>query len=146
MLYRLVILFLLGFGALPVRAETLKGRIVENEIRGRGLANVEILDEAQTTNPTTSDDWGRFSLDFPTKHAGEPVRIVVKREGYVVVNWEFLDLRLPASTKVDDVGTTLDRKRHAICMPPLILVPPPTREIRQQVLRQQTILTPGRKR
>jgi tetratricopeptide (TPR) repeat protein len=107
MRYRLVMLFLLGLAALPVKAETLKGRIVENEIRGRGLANVEIVDEAQTTNPTTSDDWGRFSLEFPTKHGGDPIRIVVKREGYVVVNWEFLDLRLPAATKVDDVGVTI---------------------------------------
>jgi hypothetical protein len=45
MLYRLVIIFLLGLVALPIKAETLKGRIVENEIRGRGLANVQIVDE-----------------------------------------------------------------------------------------------------
>jgi tetratricopeptide (TPR) repeat protein len=111
MLYRLVIIFLLGLVlglvALRVKAETLKGRIVENEIRGRGLANVEIVDEALTTNPTTSDDWGRFSLEFPQKNAGDTVRLIVKKEGYVVVNWEFLDLRLPAPAKVDELGTTL---------------------------------------
>src|SRR5690242_12142123 len=91
--YPLVIILLLGLGALPLKAATLKGRIVENELPGSGLANVEILDEAQTTNPTTSDGWGRFSLEFPTKHAVDPVRIIVKREGYAVVNSEFLDLR-----------------------------------------------------
>jgi tetratricopeptide (TPR) repeat protein len=104
---RSIVFFLLGLVALPVKAETLKGRIVENELRGPGVANVEIVDEAQTTNPTTSDDWGRFNLNFPAKHPGDPVRIVVKRTGYVVVNWEFLNLVLPAATKVDDIGITI---------------------------------------
>jgi hypothetical protein len=101
--YGLPILFLVGLTALPLKAETLKGRIIENELRGPGIANVEIVDEAQTTNPTVSDDSGRFSLEFPTKHVGEPVRIVVKKTGYTVVNWEFLDQRLPAAAKADDV-------------------------------------------
>jgi tetratricopeptide (TPR) repeat protein len=107
MLYRLVIIFLLGLAASSVKAETLKGRIVENKIQGRGLAHVEIVDEAQSTNPTISDDWGRFSLDFPTKHAGDTVRLIVNKEGYVVVNSESLDLRLPATAKVDDTGTII---------------------------------------
>jgi hypothetical protein len=79
MYFRLVIVFLLGLATLPVKAQTLKGRIVENEMLGRGLANVEIFDEEQTTNPTTSDDWGRFRLDFPTKDGGDPVHIAVKK-------------------------------------------------------------------
>jgi tetratricopeptide (TPR) repeat protein len=104
---RLAVAFLLGLGVLPIKAERLKGRIVENEIGGHGLPNVQIADDAGITSPATSDDSGRFSLDFPTKKPGDPVHIAVKSKAYAVVNWEFLDQRLPPAERVDDTGVTI---------------------------------------
>jgi len=93
MLYRLVITILL-VAALPVNAATLKGVIRANEEGGEPMPNVPIV--ADGANPTTSESFGRFTLEFRNKNPGDPVEVIVKQEGYVPVNEVQLQLELPA--------------------------------------------------
>jgi hypothetical protein len=86
MLSCLFTIVLLALAGLPVDAATLKGVIRANEESGEPMPNVEVADEAQTTNPSVADDLGRFTLEFPERRAGDTVRIIVKKQGYVVVN------------------------------------------------------------
>ena len=57
----------------PVVAATLKGIIIANELGGSPIANVEAADKAQTINPVTSDDFGRFTLEFGKRRVGDTV-------------------------------------------------------------------------
>jgi tetratricopeptide (TPR) repeat protein len=95
MLYRLVIIVLLLLVDLPVEAATLKGVIMANELSGSPIDNVRV-DAVSGTNLTISDLSGKFTLEFPQRKVGDTVRILVKKEGYVVVNDVQLETVLPA--------------------------------------------------
>src|SRR5271165_837140 len=96
MLCRLIIIVLLVLADIRVDAANLKGVIIADEMGGSPIANVQVADQAQTTNPVVSDDLGRFTLEFRQRRAGETVCIIVKKEGYLVVNDVQLQLALPA--------------------------------------------------
>jgi hypothetical protein len=95
MFHCLVIVVLLILASAPVDAAILKGVIFANEMNGSPIANVVVADQAQTTNPSVSDDLGRFTLEFRQRRAGDTVNIIVKKEGYLVVN-EILLLQFAA--------------------------------------------------
>jgi hypothetical protein len=96
MFCRLVIIVLLVLADLRVHAAALKGVILANEVGGSPMANVLVA--ADGTNQTVSDAWGRFALEFPRKIPGDPVHLIVKKEGYVVVNdIQLLDATIPAN-------------------------------------------------
>ena len=82
----LVIVVLLILASAPVDAAILKGVIFANEMNGAPIANVMVADLAQTTSPSVSDYLGRFTLEFRQRRAGDTVNIIVKKEGYLVVN------------------------------------------------------------
>ncbi|MGA8654942.1 MAG: hypothetical protein WB586_02240 [Chthoniobacterales bacterium] len=67
------------------------------------MANVGLV--ADGANATTSESFGRFTLEFPHKSPGDPVEVIVKQEGYVVVNEVQLELTLPA--RADDKFLTI---------------------------------------
>jgi len=94
MLHSLLIIILLGLAELPVDAATLKGAILANELSGPPMENVGV-DAISGTNLTISDLYGKFTLKFPQRQAGNTVRILVKKEGYVVVNDVQLETVLP---------------------------------------------------
>ena len=94
---------LIVLSVLPVKATTLNGLIRANEVGGQPLANVRVV--AEGANPTTSEDFGRFSLEFPHKGPGEPVEVIVQQDGYVAVNDVQLQLTLPA--KAEDKVLTI---------------------------------------
>jgi hypothetical protein len=73
----------------------LKGVILANELSGPPIEDVEV-DATSGTLHTESDSAGKFTLDFPQRRAGDTVRIIVKKKGYVVVNDVQLQLALPA--------------------------------------------------
>ena len=78
------------------RAATIKGTIVLNEVGGQSMANVQIIDSARTGGPWASGSDGGFTLDYPERHPGQRVQLLVNKEGYVVVNELQLDLAIPA--------------------------------------------------
>jgi tetratricopeptide (TPR) repeat protein len=80
---------------MPVDAATLKGVILANELSGSPSENVAV-DAISGTNLTISDLSGKFTLEFPHRRIGDTVRIIVKKEGYVVVNDIQLETVLPA--------------------------------------------------
>ena len=80
---------------LPLRAATLRGVILANEMGGPPVGNVGVA--AEGANDTRSDDQGRFVLGFPNRQPGEPVRVVVSHPGHVVVNDVQLEVNLPES-------------------------------------------------
>jgi hypothetical protein len=96
MLYRLVIIILLVLAELPVDAATLKGVILANELNGPPMENVGV-DAISGTNLTSSDLSGKFTLEFPQRRIGDTVRIIVKKEGYAVVN----DVQLDTVLRID---------------------------------------------
>ena len=121
MFSRLSIIFLPVLADLPVNAETLKsailkGVILANELSGSPIENVEV-DATSGTNHTTSDSSGKFTLEFPQRHAGDTVHIIVKKEGSVVVNDVQLQLALPtdpdAAPLIVIVAKEADREEMA---------------------------------
>ena len=92
---RILVVFLLAVIA-QARAATVKGTIILNEVGGQPIVNVQIIDSAHTGGPWASASDGGFTLDYPERHPGQRVRLVVNKEGYVVVNDVQLDLALPA--------------------------------------------------
>ncbi|MGA8657615.1 MAG: tetratricopeptide repeat protein [Chthoniobacterales bacterium] len=94
MLLRLSILLLFALSGSPLNAATLKGAILADELGGKPMANVQVT-AADGANPTVSDSFGRFTLDFPRKQPGDPITVLVSCEGYVVVNDVQLELELP---------------------------------------------------
>jgi hypothetical protein len=97
MLKRFLIIFLLLLAELPANSATLKGIILTNELSGQPMSKVWVV--ADGANPTKSEDFGRFTLKFPQKNPGDPVELIVKQEGYVVVNDVQLQLMLPANAE-----------------------------------------------
>jgi hypothetical protein len=100
MVGRIVLILLLASvaqaqGATEVQRAMIKGTVVLNGEGGQGVANVLITDSAGTGGPWASKSNGVFALDYPDRAVGERVRLVVIKEGYVVVNWVQLDLALP---------------------------------------------------
>src|SRR6516162_2097476 len=82
-------------GATEIQGAQIKGIVILNGEGGQGLANVQITDSAGTGGPWASKSNGVFALDYPNRTVGERVRLVVIKEGYVVVNFVQLDLALP---------------------------------------------------
>jgi tetratricopeptide (TPR) repeat protein len=91
------IFVLLVVGELPAKAAALKGVVLANELSGPPLENVGV-DAISGTNRTASDSSGKFTLQFPQRRAGDLVRIIVEKAGYVVVNDVQLQLAIPADT------------------------------------------------
>jgi tetratricopeptide (TPR) repeat protein len=89
-------------------AATLKGVIRANEMRGEPMANVPVA--ADGSNPTTSDSFGKFTLEFPRKNPGDAVEVIPKREGYLAVNDVQLELALPADSDAKTLTIILCRK------------------------------------
>src|SRR6266436_4936362 len=75
-------------------AAGLRGVVLSNELGGPPMANVEISAIAGNPNNTGAD--GKFIFTFPNKKPGDTVRLMVRKEGYVVVNDIQLELTLPA--------------------------------------------------
>jgi hypothetical protein len=89
-------------------ATTLKGVIRANGMRVDPMANVPVA--ADGANPTTSDSFGKFTLEFPHKNPGDPVEVIPKREGYLPVNDVQLELALPADFDVKTLTIILCRE------------------------------------
>ncbi|HKI05829.1 MAG TPA: tetratricopeptide repeat protein [Thermoanaerobaculia bacterium] len=83
----------------PLAATTVKGVILENEMGGRAIANVQV--SAIGASPVSSNSDGTFVLDFPKKQPGEKVRLIVVRSGMVVVNDFELRFTLPKTADAD---------------------------------------------
>jgi hypothetical protein len=94
MLCRSVSVAIFVFAVLRADAAALKGMMRENEMLGEPMANVPVA--ADGANPTTSDLFGKFTLEFPRKNPGDPVEVIPKWEGYLPVNDVQLQLELPA--------------------------------------------------
>jgi hypothetical protein len=69
-----------------------------NEVGGQPVAKVQIIDSARTDGPWASGSDGGVTLDYPDRHPGQRVQLVVNREGYVVINELQLNLALPADS------------------------------------------------
>ncbi|HEX3531483.1 MAG TPA: tetratricopeptide repeat protein, partial [Thermoanaerobaculia bacterium] len=83
---------------LHAQAATLKGVILANEVGGSTVPNVQITAIAGAS-PTVSNSDGTFTLVFSGKQPGEIVRLVVRKQGFVVVN--DIQLRLPLPKDAD---------------------------------------------
>jgi hypothetical protein len=95
MFSRILVVFLLAVVA-QGRAAIIKGTIILNEVGGQPIANAQIVDSTHTGGPWASGNDGQFTLDYPDRHPGQRVQLMVNKEGYVVVNDVQLDLALPA--------------------------------------------------
>jgi hypothetical protein len=58
------------------------------------MANVPV--SAQGANPSPSDSFGQFTLQFPHKRIGEAMQVLLRKDRYVVVNDVQLEVSLPA--------------------------------------------------
>ena len=76
------VLLLLLAAVQPLRAATLRGLILANELAGAPLSNVEVSAVAGA-NASATDDQGRFRLEFATRQPGDMVQIVVRKSGCV---------------------------------------------------------------
>jgi hypothetical protein len=94
MVSRIVMALILAVVA-EARAAIVKGTVILDEVGGRPIANVQIIDSAHTGGPWSSGSDGGFTLDYPARHVGQRVRLLVNKEGYVVLNDVQLDLALP---------------------------------------------------
>jgi tetratricopeptide (TPR) repeat protein len=108
MLCRSISVAIFVLAALPDDAATLKGVIRANEMRGEPMANVPVA--ADGANPTISDSFGKFTLEFPRRNPGDPVEVIPKREGYLAVNDVQLELALPADSDVKTLTIILCRE------------------------------------
>src|ERR1700756_3193831 len=71
-----------------------RGVVLSNELGGPPMGNIEVSAVAGNTNNTDAN--GKFTFSFPNKKPGDTVRLIVRKEGYVVVNDIQLELILPA--------------------------------------------------
>src|SRR5439155_1447614 len=72
----------------------LRGVVLSNELGGPPMGNIEVSALVGNTNNTDAN--GKFTFSFPNKKPGDTVRLIVRKEGYVVVNDIQLELTLPA--------------------------------------------------
>src|SRR6266566_3177697 len=75
-------------------AAVLRGVVLSNELGGPPMGNIEVSALVGNTNNTDAN--GKFTFSFPNKKPGDTVRLIVRKEGYVVVNDIQLELTLPA--------------------------------------------------
>src|SRR5438876_1012154 len=71
----------------------LRGVVLSNELGGPPMRNIEVGALVGNTNNTDAN--GKFTFSFPNKKPGDTVRLIVRKEGYVVVNDIQLELTLP---------------------------------------------------
>src|SRR5258705_7748643 len=76
-------------------AAGLHGVVLANEVGGPPMGNVEVSAVAENPNNTGAD--GKFTFSFPNRNPGDTVRLIVRKEGYVVVNDIQLEVTLPAN-------------------------------------------------
>jgi tetratricopeptide (TPR) repeat protein len=98
-----IVALLLLAAVLPLRAATLRGVILANELGGAPLSNVEVSALAGA-NASATDAQGRFRLEFSTRQPGDMVQLVVSKSGYVVVNDFQLHLALPRDPDAEPVS------------------------------------------
>src|SRR5438094_3634422 len=72
----------------------LRGVVLSNELGGPPMRNIEVSALVGNTNNTDAN--GKFTFSCPNKKPGDTVRLIVRKEGYVVVNDIQLELTLPA--------------------------------------------------
>ena len=72
----------------------LRGVVLLNELGGPPMGNIEVSAVVGNTNNTDAN--GKFTFAFPNRKPGDTVRLIVRKEGYVVVNDIQLELTLPA--------------------------------------------------
>src|SRR6266446_4010247 len=72
----------------------LRGVVLSNELGGPPMGNIEVSALVGNTNNTDAN--GKFMFSFPNKKPGDTVRLIVRKEGYVVVNDIQLELTLPS--------------------------------------------------
>jgi tetratricopeptide (TPR) repeat protein len=92
------------------RAATIKGTIILNELSGPPVPNVQIIDLAHTAGPWASGSDGGFTLEYSKRHPGERVRLVVNKQGYVVVNDVQLEIVLPADADATPLTVILAKE------------------------------------
>jgi hypothetical protein len=59
----------------------------------------------------SSDLSGKFTLEFPQRRIGDTVRIIVKKEGYVVVNDVQLETVLPVDADAAPLSVILAKEQ-----------------------------------
>src|SRR5437773_2719664 len=89
-----IILAMVGVVSKVQGTAVLRGVVLSNELGGPPVGNVEVSAVAGNPNNTGTD--GRFMFTFPNRKPGDTVRLIVRKEGYVVVNDIQLELTLPA--------------------------------------------------
>src|SRR6266481_9015850 len=72
----------------------LRGVVLANELSGPPMGNAEVSAVAGNPNNTGAD--GKFTFTFPNRNPGNTVRLIVRKERYVVVNDIQLELTLPS--------------------------------------------------
>src|SRR5438552_341952 len=77
-----------------IQAAVLRGVVLSNERGGPPMGNIEVSALVGNTNNTDAN--GKFTFSFPNKKPGDTVRLIVRKEGYVVVNEIQLEWILPA--------------------------------------------------
>jgi hypothetical protein len=92
---RLIILFLLIVVSEAEGGAVLRGVVLANEVGGQPMGNVAVGILVGNTNNTDAN--GKFAFSFPDKGPGDTVRLIVHKEGYVVVNDIQLELTLPSN-------------------------------------------------
>jgi hypothetical protein len=73
----------------------LRGVVLANELSGPPMADVEV--SAVAANPNITDANGKFRFAFPNRNPGDTIRLIVHKDGYVVVNDIQLELTLPSN-------------------------------------------------
>ena len=71
MFWRLCSIVLLALASLRVNAASLTDVIVTNEAAGSPVVKVAVVHEAPATNPSASDDLGRFTRQEATEGVAE---------------------------------------------------------------------------
>src|SRR5947207_10386229 len=85
-----------------------RGVVLSNELGGPPMGNIEVSAVVGNTNNTDAN--GKFTFSFPNKKPGDTVRLIVRKEGYVVVNDIQLELTLPAHPEERPVIILLCKK------------------------------------
>ncbi len=73
----------------------LRGVVLSNELGGPPMGNIEVSALVGNTNNTDAN--GKFTFSFPNRKPGDTVRLIVRKEGYVVANEIQLEVTLPAN-------------------------------------------------